>query len=160
MRFSIKIAELLNVVFLSIEILASISALILNRCRTFLSILVSQMYFIPVTRIHWTAKFSSAVKHVLKSRRTALSLSRSGRTCCTAPSRAWPTPILYGQSRSPWTSPSVSSRHSKHRPWLGSPTPSLVILSWVGRRSCRTFNWKEISSDPRPFKGSAVSALS
>ena len=94
MRFSITTAELLNQVFLNKDILASISALILKSCRTFHVILVAQMYFIPDKRIHCTAKFSSFSKLVLKSMITALSLFMSGRTCCTAPSRAWPTPML------------------------------------------------------------------
>ena len=102
MRSATSWAELLNLFLLLLRIitLASISALILYKVATFLARLASQMFFRPVVRMHWAARFSSLGRLQPKSSSTATSVGRSGTQPSSARSTSQPAFSWYGQRRS------------------------------------------------------------
>ena len=102
MRSATSWAELLNLFLLRIITLAVISALILYvyKVTTFLASLASQIYFRPVVRMHWAARFSSLGRLQPKSSSTAASVGRSGTQPSSARSTSQPAFSWYSQRRS------------------------------------------------------------
>ena len=126
-------AASLCLVFLKIEMIASISALILKVATCFLSCLACQIYFSPVASRHTVANIICFDISHLKSSFNADSGERSGTEVWAYPRRARPAIIDFGQEKNAWTWSSTSCRQSGQRPWLGPAKPNLVTLSWVGR---------------------------